>query len=63
MQCGKRREPFEVDEPAARSNTPPGWPIEKIEIMPGGKALKHYGPDNYRFAAALTLSVILPWQG
>jgi hypothetical protein len=56
-------EPFELDEPAAHSHTPPGWPIETIEIKPDGKAPKHYGPNTYRFAAALTLSVILPRRG
>ena len=34
--------------------------METIEIKPSGKAPKHYGSDTYRFAAALTLSVILP---
>lgn len=56
-------EPFELDEPGARSHSPPGWSIETIEIKPIGKAPKHYGPDTYRFAAALTLSVILPRRG
>lgn len=56
-------EPFELDEVAARSHTPPGWPVETIEIKPNGKAPKHYGPDTYRFGAALTLSVILPRRG
>lgn len=55
--------PFELDEPAAHSHTPPGWPTETIEIKPDGKAPKHYGPDTYRFGAALTLSVILPRRG
>lgn len=56
-------EPFELDEPAARSHTPPGWSVETIEIEPSGKAPKHYGPDTYRFGAPLTLSVILPRRG
>ena len=56
-------EPFELDEPGARSHTPPGWSMETIEIKPSGKAPKHYGPGTYRFAAALTLSVILPRRG
>lgn len=56
-------EPFELDEPAARSHYPPDWPIETIEIKPRSKAPKHYGPDTYRFGAALTLSVILTRRG
>lgn len=54
---------FELDEPAAKTHTPPGWPIRTIEIKPSGKAPKHYGPRTYRFGAALTLSVILPRRG
>lgn len=56
-------EPIELDEPAAHSHTPPGWPIHKITIEPSGKAPKAYGPRVYRFGAALTLSVILPRRG
>lgn len=56
-------EKFELDEPAAKSHTPPGWPIQTIEIVPSGKAPKKYGPTAYRFGAALTLSVILPRRG
>ncbi|WP_174038155.1 HNH endonuclease [Agrobacterium tumefaciens] len=55
--------PFELDEPAAKSHTPPGWPIQVIEITPSGKAPKKYGPTAYRFGAAMTLSVILPRRG
>lgn len=51
------------EEPAARSHTPPGWPIETIEIKASGKAPKVHGPNTYRFAAAMTLSVILPRRG
>lgn len=54
---------IELDEAAARSHTPPGWPLETIELMPSGKAPKHYGPDVYRFGAVMTLSVILPRRG
>lgn len=54
---------IELDEPAVHTHTPPGWPIETIELKPDGKAPKHYGPDAYRFGAALTLSVILPRRG
>ena len=54
---------FELDEPAAKSHTPPGWPIQTIELVPSGKAPKKYGPTTYRFGAALTLSVILPRRG
>lgn len=54
---------FELDEPAAKSHTPPGWPVQTIEFSPGGKAPKKYGPTTYRFSAALTLSVILPRRG
>jgi 5-methylcytosine-specific restriction endonuclease McrA len=57
------RADFELDEPAAKSHTPPGWPIQTIEITPSGKAPKKYGPGVYRFGAALTLSVILPRRG
>lgn len=55
--------PFEFDEPASQSHTPPNWSIETLEIKPSGKAPKHCGPNAYRFAAALTLSVILPRRG
>lgn len=51
------------DEPAANSHTPPGWPIEVVELKPSGKAPKAYGPDTFRFGAALTLGVILPRRG
>lgn len=54
---------FELDEAAAQSHTPPGWPLQNIEIKPSGKAPKKYGPTTYRFAASLTLSVILPRRG
>ncbi len=54
---------FELDEPAAKSHTPLGWPIQTIEIVPSGKAPRKYGPTTYRFGAALTLSVILPRRG
>jgi HNH endonuclease len=54
---------FELDEPAARSHTPPGWPIQTIEIVPVDKAPKKYGFTTYRFYAAMTLSVILPRRG
>lgn len=54
---------FELDEPAAKSHTPPGWPIQTIELVPSGKAPKKYGPTTYRFGAVLTLSVILPRRG
>lgn len=54
---------FELDEPAANNHTPPGWPIQTIEVVPSGKAPKKYGPSTYRFGAALTLSVILPRRG
>lgn len=54
---------FELDEAAARSHNPPEWPIQSIEIKPSGKAPKKYGPNTYRFAASLTLSVILPRRG
>ncbi len=54
---------FELDEAAARSHTPPGWPIQSIEIKSSGKAPKTYGPATYRFSASLTLSVILPRRG
>ena len=56
-------EKFELEEPAARSHTSPGWPIETIEIVPVGKAPKKYGPTTYRFYAAMTLSIILPRRG
>ncbi|WP_293237999.1 HNH endonuclease, partial [Paludibacterium sp.] len=56
-------ENFELDEPAAKSYAPPGWPVQTIEITPRGKAPKKYGPTTYRFDAALTLSVILPRRG
>ena len=54
---------FELDEPATKSHAPLGWPIHTIEIAPRGKVPKKYGPTTYRFAAALTLSVILPRRG
>jgi 5-methylcytosine-specific restriction endonuclease McrA len=56
-------EKFELDEPAARNHTPPGWPIQTIEIVPIDKAPKKYGPTTYRFGAAMTLSIILPRRG
>lgn len=58
-----KNEKFELDEAAARSHAPPGWPVQSIEIKPGGKAPRKYGPATYRFAASLTLSVILPRRG
>ncbi|WP_260688092.1 hypothetical protein [Pseudomonas sp. AO-1] len=54
---------FELDQQATKSHTPPGWPIHTVEIAPRGKAPKKYGPTTYRFAATLTLSVILPRRG
>ncbi len=59
----EEEEPFELDEPAARSHTPPGWRIETLEIKPDARAPKRYGTDTFRFSAALTLSVILPRRG
>lgn len=53
----------ELDEPAATSHTPPGWPIRIIELIPSGKAPAKYGPGVYRFPAAMTLKVILPRRG
>jgi hypothetical protein len=57
------RRAFELDEPAAKSHTPEGWPIQVIEIEANGKAPKKYGPTSYRFGASMTLSVILPRRG
>lgn len=54
---------IELDEPAAKSHTPPGWPIQVIELVPSGKSPKKYGPRTYRFGASLTLSMILPRRG
>ena len=54
---------FDLGEPAAKSHTPLGWPIQTIEIVPSGKAPKKYGATTYRFGAVLTLSVILPRRG
>jgi 5-methylcytosine-specific restriction protein A len=54
---------LELDEPAAKSHTPEGWPIQVIEIKASGKAPKKYGPTTYRFGASLTLSVVLPRRG
>jgi len=62
MSAGDSDE-FELDEPAAKSHTPPGWPVQTIEFSPSGKAPNKYGPTTYRFSAALTLSVILPRRG
>ena len=56
-------EMFELDEPAARSHTPPGWPIQTIDLVPFGKAPKKYSPATYQFGAAMTLSIILPRRG
>lgn len=56
-------EGFELEEAAAKSHTPPGWPIQAFEIVPNGKAPRKYGPATYRFGAVLTLSVILPRRG
>jgi len=56
-------EAIELDEPAANSHSPNGWPIKALEIAPSGKAPAKYGPRTYRFGAALTLSVILPRRG
>lgn len=53
----------DLDEPAAHSHTPPGWPVEDIEFLPSGKAPKAHGPNTYRFGASLTSSVILPRRG
>lgn len=54
---------FELNEPAAKSHTPEGWPIRSIEIKPSDKAPKTYGTGVLRFYASLTLSVILPRRG
>lgn len=54
---------FKLDEPAATTYTPAGWPIRTIELAPSGKAPKKYGDSVYRFGAALTLSVLLPRRG
>ena len=54
---------IELDEPAAHSHSPEGWPNRVIEIKPSGKAPKAYGPTTYRFGASLTLSVILTRRG
>lgn len=56
-------EEFELDEPAAKSHSPAGWPIQALELTTSGKAPLKYGPRTYRFGAALTLSVILPRRG
>jgi hypothetical protein len=37
------RKIFELDEPAAKSHTPPGWPIRIIEIELSVNAPKNYG--------------------
>lgn len=52
-----------LDEPAACTHTPPGWPIKVIEFSASGKAPKKYGPNTYRFGASMTLSIILPRRG
>lgn len=54
---------FKLDEPAATTYTPAGWPIRTIELAASGKAPKKYGDSVYRFGAALTLSVLLPRRG
>lgn len=54
---------FVLDEEAASTHNPPGWVTRCIEIPHKGKAPKHYGPQAYRFSAAMTLSVILPRRG
>lgn len=54
---------FELDEPASKSHSPAGWPIQEIELAPTGKAPLKYGSRTYRFGASLTLSVILPRRG
>lgn len=59
----ENREDFNLDEAAAKTHTPPGWPIRTIEIAHSGKAPNKYGPLAYRFGAAMTLSVILPRRG
>ena len=56
-------ETFELDEPAASSHTPLGWPIQTIDLVPFGKAPKKYSPATYQFGAAMTLSIILPRRG
>lgn len=56
-------EPFELDEPATHSHTPPGWPIQTLIINPSGKAPKQHGPNTYRFGSPQTLSVLLPRRG
>lgn len=59
----KSEKEFCLDEHAAETHYPLGWQIKTIELEPSGKAPKKYGPDTYRFSAALTLSVILPRRG
>lgn len=54
---------FHLNEPAAETHYPLGWAVETIEFEPSGKAPKKYGPNVYRFSAAMTLSVILPRRG
>lgn len=54
---------FVLDEPAANSHQPPGWPVKVIEIRSNGKAPKKYDPAAYQFGASMTLSVILPRRG
>lgn len=52
-----------MDEPATETHTPPGWPIQILELTPSGNAPKKYGSGTFRFGASLTLSVILPRRG
>jgi hypothetical protein len=59
----QEKKTFRLDEPAATSHTPPGWPMQVIDLNPSGKAPKKYGPRTYRFGASLTLSVLLPRRG
>jgi len=54
---------YDLDEPAANTHTPQGWPIQVLEIKPRGKAPKKYGSGTYQFNASMTLSVILPRRG
>lgn len=63
IRVNTKPETIELDEEAAKSHTPPGWPLKMIEITPRDKAPKKFGDGVYRFGAALTLSVILPRRG
>ena len=52
-----------LDEQAATTHTPAGWPVCSIELVPSGRAPKKYGDGVYRFGASITLSVLLPRRG